>query len=142
MNTTTETKMLRKIQGKTTKVHLRNVIIREKAHIKPIITYLMKKRPPWFGHMQRRYYDNVAKSVLTIQIEGSRPRVSPTLRCMDRLKEDMKRNKIRPDSWFKMIVIVIVIVMIQNVIVMIQNVNRTQETTDWWETGERYFIVL
>ena len=53
------------------------------------------------------------------QIEGSRPRVRPKLRWMDRLKEDMKQNKISPEwasqreSWFE----------------MIQNVNPTQEMT-------------
>ncbi len=61
---TTEIKMPRCIQGKT-KDHIRNVTIREKAHIKPIInTFLMKKRLSWFGHVQRRDDDNVAKPVL------------------------------------------------------------------------------
>ena len=57
-------KMLRLIQGKPRKYHIKNVTIREKAHIKPINTFLMKKRLSWFGHVQRRDDDHVAKPVL------------------------------------------------------------------------------
>ena len=71
---TTEMKMLRWMQGKTRKDHIINVTIREKAHIKPINTFLMKKRLTWFGHVQRRDDDNVAKSVLNTRIDGSRPK--------------------------------------------------------------------
>ena len=39
---------------KTRKYHIRNVTIREKAHRKPINTFLMKKRLSRFGHGQRR----------------------------------------------------------------------------------------
>ena len=70
-------KILRWIQGKTRKDHIRNVTIREEAHIKPINTFLMKKRLSWFGHVQRRDDDNVAKSVLNTRIDGSRPRGRP-----------------------------------------------------------------
>ena len=70
---TTEMKMLRWIQGKTRKDHMRNVTIREKAHIKPVNTFLMKKRLSWFGHVQRRDEDNMAKSVLNTRIDGSCP---------------------------------------------------------------------
>ena len=92
---TTEMKMLRWIQGKTRKDHIRNVTTREKAHIKPINTFLMKKRLSWFGHVQRRDEDNIAKSVLNTRIDGSRPRGRPKLRWMDRLKDGMKKNNIR-----------------------------------------------
>ena len=74
--------------------HIRNVTIREKAHIKPINTFLMKKRLSWFGHVQRRDEDNIAKSVLNTRIDGSCPRGRPKLRWMDRLKDDMKKNNI------------------------------------------------
>ena len=65
------------------------------AHITPINTFLVKKRLPLFGHVQLTDDDNVAKSVLNIQIDGSRPRGRPKLRWMDRLKDDMKQIKIR-----------------------------------------------
>ena len=78
-------------------VHIRNVIIREKAHIKPINTFLMKKRLSGFGHVQRRDDDKVTKSVLNTQTEGSRPRGRPKLKWMDRLNDDMKKNNIRPE---------------------------------------------
>ena len=65
--------MLRWVKGKTRKYHIRNVIIRKRAHIKPMDTFLMKKRLSWFGHVQRKGDDNVAKSVLNIQIDGSDP---------------------------------------------------------------------
>ena len=71
--------------------------ILKEAHIKPIDTFSMKKRLSWFGHVQRRDDDNVAKSVLNTQIDGSRPRDRPKLRWLDRLKDDMKQNKTRPE---------------------------------------------
>ena len=80
---------------KTRKVHIRNVTIQEKADIKPINTFLMKKWLSWFSHVQRRNDDNVAKSGLNTQIDGSGPRGRPKLRSMDRLKDDMKQNKTR-----------------------------------------------
>ena len=83
---TIEMKMLRWIQGKTIKYHIRNVTIRENAHIKPINTFLMKRRLSWFSHVQRRGDGNIAKSVLNTRIDGSRPRGRPKLRWMDRLK--------------------------------------------------------
>ena len=82
--------------------------IREKAHIKLINTFLMKKRLSWFGHVQRRDEDNVAKSALNTRIDGSCPRGRPKLRWMDRLNDDMKKNNIRSEwasdreSWFNM----------------------------------------
>ena len=91
---TTEMKRLRWLQGKTRQEHIRNVIIREKAHIKPINTFLMKKRLSCFGHVQRRDGDNVPTCVLNTRIDGYRPRGRPTLKgCsfgwMDRLNDDM-----------------------------------------------------
>ena len=64
---TTEMKMLRWIQGKTRKEHIRNVTIREKAHIKPINPFLMNKRLSWFGHVQRRDDDNEVCSKYSIR---------------------------------------------------------------------------
>ena len=58
----TEMKTLRWIQGKSRKDHIRNVTIREKAHIKPIYAFFMKKRLSWFSHVQRRDDDNVGPS--------------------------------------------------------------------------------
>ena len=106
---TTEMKMLRWMQGKTRKDHIRNTTIRENAHVQPINTFLTKKRLSWFGHVQRREEHNIAKYVLATQVPGSRPRGRPKLRWMDRIKQDMKENNIRPEcatnreSWFIMI---------------------------------------
>ena len=118
---TTEMKILRWVQGKTRKDHIRNVTIREKAHITPINHFLVKKRLSWFCHVWRRDDDNVGKHILNTRIDGSRPRGRPKLRWMDRLKDDMKQNNIRPEcasdgeSWFNNIM---------------KNVNPTQETTE------------
>ena len=87
-------KMVRWIQGNTRTDHIINVIVWGKAYIKPINTFLVKKRLTWFGHVQRRD-DNVAKSVLNTQIEVSGP--GPNLRWMDCVKDDMKLNMTRPD---------------------------------------------
>ena len=57
----------------------------------------MKKRLSWFSHVQRRDDDNVGKSVLNTPIDRSHPRGRPKLRWMDRLKDDMKPNKTRPE---------------------------------------------
>ena len=86
--TTTEMKMLRWVQGKTRKDHIRNTTIRENAHVQPMNTFLTKKRLSWFGHVQRREEHNIAKYVLATQVPGSRPRGRPKLRWMDRIKQD------------------------------------------------------
>ena len=91
-------KLISKLILLSRKYHIRNVTIREKAHIKPINTFLMKKRLSWFGHVQRRDEDNIAKSVLNTRIDRSRPRGRPKLRWMDRLKDMKKNNKIRPEG--------------------------------------------
>ena len=116
---TTEMNMLRWIQGKTRKYHIRNVTIREKVHINPINTFLMKKRLSWFGHVQRRDDDNIAKSVQNTRIDGSRPRGRHNLRWMDRLKDNMKKNNIRPE-WASDR---------ESLFNMVKNVNPTQETS-------------
>ena len=72
------------------------------------------------GHVQSRDEDNIGKYVLNTRINGSRPRGRPKLSWMDRLKDDMKKNNIRPEwasdreSWFN----------------MMKNFNPTQETTE------------
>ena len=50
---TTEMKMLRWIQGKTRKYHIRNVVIWEKAHTKLIQSFLMKNTLQLFGQVHR-----------------------------------------------------------------------------------------
>ena len=82
----------------------------------------MKKRLSWFGHVQRRDDDNIAKSVLNTKIDGSRSRGRPELR-MNRLKDDIKQNKTRSE-WASDR---------ERLFDMIQNVNPTQETTEMWE---------
>ena len=85
-----------------------------------LATTFTKKILPWFGHVHRRDDDNIAKSVLYTEIDGSRPRGRPTLRWMDRLKDEMMKNKVRTEwesdreSWFE----------------KIHNINPAQETTD------------
>ena len=119
-------KMLRWIKGKTRQNHIRNVIIRDKAHITPTNTFLVKKRLPWFRRqVQRRDDKNVAKSVPNTEIEESRPRGNPKLMWMDRLEDDMKTNKIRPE-WAQA----------ERAGSNYTNVNPTQETTERRE-GEK-----
>ena len=92
---TTEMKMLRWIQGKTRKLPHQKCYHPGKGAYKTNKHFLMKKRLSWFGHVQRRDEDNIAKSVLnTRRIDGSCPRGRPKLRWMDRLKDDMKKNNI------------------------------------------------
>ena len=48
----TTIKLISKLILLSRKYHIRNVTIREKAHIKPINTFLMKKQLSWFGRGQ------------------------------------------------------------------------------------------
>ena len=52
----------------TGKYHIRNVIVWEMAQIKPINSFLSKKRLPWYCHVQQGYDDNVAKSLANITL--------------------------------------------------------------------------
>ena len=95
---TAEMKMLRRAHGKTRKDHIGNVIIWEN-------TFLVEKRLSWFGHVQRRDGDNVAKSVLNTKIDRSRPRGRPQLRWMRRHEKKNLHPEWASDreSWFEMI---------------------------------------
>ena len=65
--------------------------------VKPITTFVTQKRLPWYGHVIRREYTNVAKQVTTIKVGGMRPRGRPRLRWMDRVQSDMKPHKLEAD---------------------------------------------
>ena len=50
----------------------------------------------WFGHVRRIDDDNVEKSVLATEIEGSHSRSRPKLRQMDRFKQGREEHNIHP----------------------------------------------
>ena len=88
----TEMIMLRWIQGVSRREHNRNEEIREGATVQPIATHLMQKRLRWYGHVRRRDESHITRTVLDMEVEGVRPRGRPTLRYMDTIRRDMKKN--------------------------------------------------
>ena len=93
---TTEMKMLRWIQGKTRKDRIRNEKFRSDAMVKPITTYVTKKRLSWYGHVMRREETNVARQVTTMKVGGKTPRGRPRQRWMDRVRSDLKQHQLDP----------------------------------------------
>ena len=88
----TEMRMLRWIQGVSLREHKRNEEIREAATVQPIATHLMQKRLGRYGHARRRDESYSTRTVLDMVVEGVRPKGRPTLRYMDTIKRDTKKN--------------------------------------------------
>ena len=55
--------MLRWMTGKTRHDRIRNVTIRERVGVAPIIEKLVENRLRWFGHIERRPVDAVVRRV-------------------------------------------------------------------------------
>ena len=85
-------RMLRWIQGVSQREHKRNEEIRAAATVQPIATHLMQKRLRRYGHVRRRDDSHMTRTVLDIVVEGVRPRGRPTLRYMDTIRRDIKKN--------------------------------------------------
>ena len=58
-----EMRMLRWMTGKTRHDRIRNVTIRERVGVAPIIEKLVENRLRWFGHIERRPVDAVVRRV-------------------------------------------------------------------------------
>ena len=82
--------MLRLIQCVSLRERKRNEEIREAATVQPIAT--VQKRLRWYGHVRRRDESHTTRTVLTMVVEGVRPRGRPTLRYRDAIKRDIKKN--------------------------------------------------
>ena len=67
----------------------------EAATVQPITTHLMQKRLRWYGYVRRIYDSHMTRRVFDVEVEGVRPRGRPTLRYMDTIRRDMKRNRLR-----------------------------------------------
>ena len=98
-----------------------------------IYTFLTKKILSWFGHVPRRSDNNVTTSVLTTQIEGSRPRGRPRLQWMYRHETKQATPRMRFRQRQRELV--------QNG--SIQNVNptSTQETIERRENSVMTFVM-
>ena len=94
---TTEMKMLRWSQGKTRKDRIKNETIRGIARVTPIKSVLTQKRLSWYGHVMRREETHITRSTLSMTVTGTRPRGRPKMRCLDRLKSDMRIYVINPE---------------------------------------------
>ena len=88
----TEMRMLRWIQGVSLREHKRNEDIREAATVQSIRTHLMQKRLRWYGHVSHRDDSHMTRTVLDMVVEGVIPRGRPTLRYMDTIRRDIKKN--------------------------------------------------
>ena len=105
-------KMLRWIQGNTSKYRIRNEMFRSDAMVKPITTYVTQIRLSWYGHAMRRDDTNVTKEVSTMKVGGKRPRGRPRLRWMDRVRSDLRQHHLdtelaqNREAWRKAIMVI------------------------------------
>ena len=86
---TTEMRMLRGILVVSRRDHMRNEDIRRILNISPIDEVMRCGRLRWFGHVQRRYADNVTRRVMNLAIPGTRRRGRPKKTWPQQLKDDM-----------------------------------------------------
>ena len=96
--------MLQGIQGVSLRDRIRNEEIIEAATVQPITTHLMQKRLRWYGHVRRRDDTHMTRTALAMEVEGVRPRGRPTLRYLDIIRRDMKKNGLNlsraRNSWY------------------------------------------
>ena len=64
--------------------------------IKPITTYVTQKCLSSYSHVMRRDDTNVAKKVTMMKVGGKRPRGRPSLRWMDRVRNDLRQHQLDP----------------------------------------------
>ena len=63
-------RMLRWARGKRRLDHVIHVDIWKEAHMYQMAEFLREKRLRWFGHVQRRYEDDVTRKLLQMTVEG------------------------------------------------------------------------
>ncbi|EYC36369.1 hypothetical protein Y032_0903g2962 [Ancylostoma ceylanicum] len=106
---TMEMRMLRWSMGVTLKDKVSNEMVRSTFGVAPIIDKMREARLRWFGHVLRGEGGSVAKTALTLEVKGVRPRGRPETRWLDCVKTDMaevqltirdanNRNKGRRDA--------------------------------------------
>ncbi|EYC25573.1 hypothetical protein Y032_0011g1280 [Ancylostoma ceylanicum] len=86
---TMEMRMLRWSMGLTLKDRVSNEMVRSAFGVAPIIDKMREARLRWFGHVLRREGGSVAKTALTLEVKGVRPRGRPKTRWLDCVKTDM-----------------------------------------------------
>ncbi|KAK6749797.1 hypothetical protein RB195_002043 [Necator americanus] len=72
-----------------------NDTVRSIFGVVPITEKMKEARLRWFGHVLRREEDSVAKTALKLDVSGVRPRGSPKIRWLDRVKLDMIDARLR-----------------------------------------------
>ncbi|KAK3574608.1 hypothetical protein QTP86_011520 [Hemibagrus guttatus] len=85
-----ELKMLRFSLGVTRLDRIRNEYIRETAHVGRLGDKIREIRLRWFGHVQRRESEYIARRMFDMELPGRRQRGRPKRRYMDGINEDMK----------------------------------------------------
>ncbi len=69
-----------------------NDTIRQTIKVAPITHKLKETRLRSYGHVRRREEDYLAKRVMSLEVEGKRPRGRPSLRWVDKIKADLKER--------------------------------------------------
>ncbi|KAK3506727.1 hypothetical protein QTP70_018270 [Hemibagrus guttatus] len=85
-----ELKMLRFSLGVTRLDRIRNEYIRGTAHVGHLGDKVREDRLRWFGHVQRRESEYIARRMLDMELPGRRQRGRPKRKYMDGINEDMK----------------------------------------------------
>ncbi|MCJ8729253.1 hypothetical protein PDJAM_G00103960 [Pangasius djambal] len=85
-----ELKMLRFSLGVTRLDRIRNEYIRGTAHVGRLGDKVREARLRWFGHVQRRESEYIARRMLDMELPGRRRRGRPKSRNMEVINEDMK----------------------------------------------------
>src|SRR5699024_7764892 len=90
-----EMKMLRWALGHTRLDRIPNTEIRSKMAVRPIGDKLLEARLRWFGHVDRREPNSVAKSAMLMVVAGRRSRGRPKIRWMDNVTADLQAVGLR-----------------------------------------------
>ena len=95
---TMEMRMLRWSLGLTRWNHVKNIDVRRRLRVAPILAEMRRARLQWYGHVLRSADDSVAKVALNSHPEGRRPRGRPKQRWLDTIRYDLRTANLTPED--------------------------------------------
>ena len=89
-----EMRMLRWMCGVTKRDRIKNNLIRGTVKVAEVSKKLQERRLQWFGHVMRRGDEFPCKTVMNMEVPGTRRRGRPRMRWRDSVNRDMRERNV------------------------------------------------
>ena len=93
-----EMRMLRWMCGVTKLDKIRNERIRGTTKVGEITKKVQERRLKWYGHVTRREEHYIGRRAMVMKVQGRRKRGRPKRRWLDKVKDDIKENRLSADD--------------------------------------------